>query len=96
MKVVSKNGKEYYTCPPEKQQEKMAKYYALHKDKCIRFKILKNLETLGRVPTLNSLEKYSISPGELLERYEIFRKLDVGDPEKVREKLYMRIANNWA
>ena len=98
MKVVSKNGKTYYPIDPEVQRQKMVKYYDNNKERIIRKKILSySLEVLGRVPTLSSIEKYGISPGELVQHFKGFKEncQDTEIIKKTQEKLLLRIQNGW-
>lgn len=99
MKVVSKTGRTYYTADPLKQKIHTAKYYENNKTELVRKKILAySLEVLGRIPTLSSIEKYKISPGELIQHFGVFKKNcpDAELLEKTQAKVMSRIQAAWA
>lgn len=98
MRVISKNGKAYYPVDPEIQRVRMLKYYDTNKTTLVRKKILDyGLGHLGRIPTLGSIEKYSITPGELILHFENFKKVcqDAEVLEKSQAKLMKRISKKW-
>lgn len=99
MKVISKSGKTYYTSDPLKQKLHSAKYYENNKAELVRKKILNySLGVLGRIPTLGSIGKYSITPGELIQHFGTFKKncQDIELLEKSQAKLMTRIEKGWA
>lgn len=99
MKVVSKNEKVYYAVAPEKQRINHERWYDKNKEQIVRKKILAySLEVLGRIPTLSSIEKYNISPGELIQHFGVFKKncQDAELLEKSQAKVMSRIQAAWA
>tara|TARA_R110000803_G_scaffold142752_2_gene209033 strand:+ start:994 stop:1317 length:324 start_codon:yes stop_codon:yes gene_type:complete len=97
IRTVSRNGKIYWKPPPEVYTETSRRYYEGSKDKIIRQKLLKQVELNGRIPTKTSVDKYDITPAELMGRYEIFRteNEDEDRVKNVQEKLLRRISEKW-
>lgn len=99
MKVLSKNGIWYNSAPAEQQKANHDRWYENHKESIVRRKILTySLQVLGRIPTLSSIQKYDISPGELIQHFGKFKEKcqDTELLEKSQDKLMKRIQKSWA
>ena len=73
--------------------ERNRKYYLKNTHKSLRSTLLHNIKTIGRVPSENTVKKYSLKIDELIQNWRLYKERVGTEISPVKMKLEVLIVN---
>ena len=82
------------TTPTQRSRyERNRKYYLKNVEASLRSTLLHNVKSRGRIPSMKTVERYQISPEELLTKWRIYMSNHIDVPTLKRVRFALLINN---